>query len=42
MDPKVEEKIKVILTNKVREMILEAKEKANEVEEAWPERLKVS
>ena len=42
MDPKIEEKIKTILTKKVREMIIEAREKSKEVEDAWPGRLKVS
>ena len=41
MDPKVDDKIKTILNTKVKEMIAEARERAQVVEEAYPDELKV-
>ena len=40
-DPKVEEKIKHILSKRVKEMIQEAREQAASVEEAFPDQLQV-
>ena len=42
MDPKVDDKIKTILNTKVKEMIAEARERAQVVEEAYPDELKVN
>ena len=40
-DPKVEEKIKHVLSKRVKEMIQEAREQAASVEEAFPDQLQV-